>query len=125
MIEDKRTFGAFIKTKLNDINLNGTRKYYKDENEYVYSLDNNLYKILVPPNAITFDSTYFILIGNNYNSNGFYYYQNIIYDKQLISEAKIYDFSKNSKLCENFGKLTELEIFEVNLKYKLIFKIKC
>lgn len=117
MNENKRTFGAFIKTKLNDINLNGTKKYYKDENAFVFSFDNNKkYKILVPPNAIAFDSTYFILLGNNYNSNGFYYYQNIIYDKELISGTKIYDFSKNNELCENFGKLTELEIFEVNFK---------
>ena len=39
-----------------------------------------------------------------------------MYDKQLINIAKIYDFSKNNELCENFEKLTELEIFEVNFK---------
>ena len=57
LIEDKRTFGAFIKTKLSDINLNGSRKYFKDENAFVFSFDTNkIYKILVPPNAIAFDS---------------------------------------------------------------------
>ena len=39
-----------------------------------------------------------------------------MYDKSLISGDKIYDFSKNNELCENFEKLTELEIFEVNFK---------
>jgi len=117
LIENKRTFGAFIKASLNDINLNGSRKYFKDENAFVFSFDTNkTYKILVPSNAIGFDNTYFILIGNNGNGNGFYYHQNIIYDKNLINRAKIYDFSKDKELCENFGKLTELEIFEINYK---------
>ena len=117
MIENKRTFGAFIKTKLNDIDLNGSRKYYKDENAFVFSFDTNkIYKVLSPSYAIAFDSTYFILIGNNNHGNGFYFSQNKMYDKELISGAKIYDFSKNNELCENFEKLTELEIFEVNFK---------
>ena len=101
---------------MNNINLSGSRKYYKDENAFVFSLNNNKnYKVLVPGNAIAFDSTYYILIGNNGNGNGFYYYQNIIYDVSLINGAKIYDFSKNSELTEGNGKLTELEIFEVNM----------
>jgi len=117
LIENKRTFGAFIKAKLNDINLKGSRKYYKDENAFAFSFDTNkIYKILVPPNAIAFDSKYYIFIGNNGNGNGFYFSQNKMYDKQLINGAKIYDFSKNNELCENFEKLTELEIFEVNFK---------
>ena len=117
LTENKRTFGAFIKTKLNDINLNGTRKYYKDENAFVFRFDTNkIYKILVPPNAIAFDSTYYILIGNNNKGNGFYFEKNKMYDKSLISGDKIYDFSKNNELCENFEILTELEIFEVNYK---------
>ena len=115
MVENKITFGAFIKIKLNDIDLNGSRKYYKDENAFAFSLNHNKkYKILVPQNAIAFDSTYYILIGNSGNSNGFYYYQNVIYDKQLINVTKIYEFSKNSELTEGFGQLTELEIFETN-----------
>ena len=111
-----RIFGAFIETKLEDIDLNGSKKYYKDENAFVFSLNNNkIYKILVPQNAIAFDNTNYILIGNNENNNGFYFKQNIVYDECLINEEKIYDFSKNSELTEDFGRLLELEIFEVNL----------
>ena len=110
-----RIYGAYTKTKLENINLNGSRKYYKDENAFCFSLNHNKkYKILVPGNAIAFDSTYFILIGNNGNNNGFFYYQNIIFDKDLIRVTKIYDFEKNSELAEGSGKLTELEIFEIN-----------
>ena len=113
---NKRIFGAFIKCKLDNINLNGSRKYYKDENAFVFSLNNNkIYKILVPGNAIGLDSTYYILIGNNGNGNGFYYARNIIYDSDLINGAKIYNFSKNSELTEGDGKLTELEIFEIKV----------
>ena len=54
------------------------------------------------------------MIGNNHNWNGFYYYQNVIYDKELLNEPKIYNFEKNSELTEGSGKLTELEIFEIN-----------
>ena len=111
-----RIFGAYIKTKLENINLNGSRKYYKDEIAFSFSLNHNKkYKILVPGNSIGFDSTYYILIGNSGSGNGFYYYQNIIYDKNLISGAKIYNFEKNSELAEGSGKLVDLEIFEVNL----------
>ena len=111
-----RIFGAYINTKLENINLNGSRKYYKDEKAFSFSLNHNKkYKILVPGNSIGFDSTYYILIGNSGSGNGFYYYQNIIYDKNLISGAKIYNFEKNSELAEGSGKLVELEIFEVNL----------
>ena len=109
-----RIFGAFIETKLENINLNGSRKYYKDEKAFSFSLNHNKkYKILVPQNSIAFDSTYYILIGNNGNDNGFYY-QNVIYDTYLINVAKIYDFSKNSELTEGYGNLKELEIFETN-----------
>jgi len=109
-----RIFGGFIQTKLENIDLNGSRKYYKDENAFAFSLNHNKkYKILVPQNAIAFDSTYYILIGNNGNGNGFYY-ENVIYDKALINVTKIYEFSKNSELTEGFGQLTELEIFETN-----------
>ena len=113
-----RIYGAYIKTKLENINLNGSRKYYKDENAFCFSLNHNKkYKILVPGNAIGFDSTYYILIGNNRNSNGLYYLQEqkIICDKNLINVAKIYDFSINSELTEGSGNLNELEIFEINL----------
>ena len=44
---NKRIFGAFIKCKLDNIDLNGSRKYYKDENAFVFSLNNNKnYKFL-------------------------------------------------------------------------------
>ena len=113
--ENDKIFGAYIKTKLENINLNGSRKYYKDENAFSFSLNNNKkYKILQPSNAIGFDSTYYIFIGNNNYGNGFYYYKNIIYDQDLINCSKIYDFSKNSELTEGHGKLVELEIFEIN-----------
>ena len=112
---NNRIFGAFIKTKLDNIDLNGSIKYYKDENAFAFSLNNNkIYKILVPGNSIAFDSTYFILVGNSRYGNGFYYYQNVIYDQSLINGAKIYEFSKNSELTEGNGKLNELEIFEIN-----------
>ena len=121
MIENKRAFGAFIKTKLNDIELNGSRKYYYDEKVFVFSFNTyKIYKILVPSYAIGIDSAYFILIGNNRNGNGFYFSQNNMYDKSLISGTKIYDFSKNNELCENFKKLTELEIFELNSEKNIL-----
>ena len=109
-----RVFGAYIEVKLENIDLNGTRKYYKDENAFAFSINNNKkYKILEPKNAIGFDKEKYILIGNNNNENGFYYYKNVIYDELLINETKIYDFSKNCELTEGFGKLNELEIFEI------------
>ena len=110
-----RIFGGYIRSKLENINLNGSRKYYRDENAFAFSLNHNKkYKILYPGNAIGFDSTYYILIGNNGNGNGFYYYKNVIYDKELINGAKIYEFSRNNELTEGCGKLSELEIFETN-----------
>ena len=116
LTENDRIFGAYIKTKLENININGSKKYYKDENAFVFSINNNKkYKILIPEYAISFDNKNYILIGNkNNDNNGFYYSDNIINDKQLINGEKIYDFSKNSELTEDSGKLIELEIFEIN-----------
>ena len=112
-----RIFGAYIKTKLENIDLNGSRKYYKDENAFAFSLNHNkIYNILVPQNAIGIDSTYYILIGNNGNGNGFYFYDGKLYDKSLISGAKIYNFSKNSEMTEGEGVFNELEIFEINIE---------
>ena len=109
-----RIFGAYIENKLEKIDLNGERKYYKDENAFAFSINNNKkYKILEPKNAIGFDKEKYILIGNNNNENGFYYYKNVIYDELLINETKIYDFPKNCELTEGFGNLIELEIFEI------------
>ena len=56
-----------------------------------------------------------ILIGNNGNGNGFYFYNGNLYDKDLINRAKIYDFSKNSEMTEGPGTFKELEIFEINI----------
>ena len=115
LTENDKIFGAYIKTKLENIDINGSKKYYKDENAFVFSLNNNKkYKILIPEYAISFDNKNYILIGNNDNNNGFYYSENIISDKQLINGTKIYDFSKNSKLTDASGKLIELEIFKIN-----------
>ena len=116
LTENDKIFGAYIKTKLENIDINGSKKYYKDENAFVFSINNNKkYKILIPEYAISFDNKNYILIGNNdNNNNGFYYCDNIINDKQLINGSKIYDFSKNCELTEGSGKLIELEIFEIN-----------
>ena len=112
--ENNRIFGAVIRCKLDNINLNGSRKYFKDENAISFSLNNNkIYKILVPENAIAIDSTYYILIGNNNNGNRFYFSQNSIYDSYLINGAKIYNFSNNSELVGGSSKLKELEIFQI------------
>ena len=111
---NKRIFGAFIKSKLENIQHD---KYYKDKNAFVFSLDNNkIYKILVPEKAIRFYDGYPILIGNTDNWNGFYFEENksIIYDKGLLKKVKVYDFQNSSELTEGYNKFTELEIFEVD-----------
>ena len=110
-----RILGAFIQTKLENINLNGQRKFFTNESVFAFSLNNNKkYKILVPKYAIGFEINYYVLIGNNNNWNEFYYYKNVIYVKELINAPKIYDFSKNFEMTEGFGNLIELEIFETN-----------
>ena len=111
-----RIFGAYIKTKLENIDLNGSRKYYKDENAFVFSVNNNnkKYKIVVPQNAIAFDKENIILVGNNGNNNGFCHSKDIVFDKDLINVAKIFNFSKNNEMTEGSNKFKELEIFEIN-----------
>lgn len=114
--DNKRIFGAFIKTKLENI---VPKKYFKDESAFVFSLNNNkIYKILIPNNAIIFyDDNSFIGIGNTGYSNGLFFGNNKtkIYDKKILKDPKIYDFQKNNELCEDFDKFTELEIFEINI----------
>jgi len=106
-----RIFGSFIKVKI-DIK-DGT--YQKDENAFVFSLNNNkIYKILIPEKAIRFCEGDPILIGNTGNSNGFYFDSGTIYDNKLLNYPKIYDFQKNNELTENSNKFLELEIFEIN-----------
>ena len=112
-----KIFGTYIKTKLENIDIKGSRKYYKDENAFCFSLNNNKkYKILVPEYAIGIDSESYILIGNNKNNNGFYCSKNYIYDQDLINKTRIYDFAKNCEMTEESGELKELEIFELELR---------
>ena len=67
---NQRIFGAYIKTKLENIQED---KYYRDENAFVFSLNNNkIYKIVDRQSAIHFCERYSILIGNIHNYNGFY-----------------------------------------------------
>ena len=109
--DNKRILGAFIKSKLDNI---VHKKYFKDENAFIFSLNNNkIYKILIPENAIRFyDDNNFIGFGNTGYGNGFYFenYKAKIYDKGLLVDPKKYDFQKNNELCEGFDKFTELEI---------------
>ena len=114
---NKRIFGIFVKTKLENIEKN---KYYKDEYAFVFSLDyNRIYKILIPDKAIVFYKFNLIGIGNTGESNGFYFENlkegKIIYDKGLLNNPKIYDFQKNNELTDNLETFTELEIFEINV----------
>ena len=113
---NERIFGNYLKTKLENLG-NDEDKYYKDENAFVFSLNNNkIYKILKPEFAIRFyNQKYPILTGNNGNSNGFYISGETIYDGSLLNEPKIYDFEKNNnELTEGKNKFNELEIFEIN-----------
>ena len=110
---NKRIFGVYIKTKLEDIQHD---KYYKDENAFVFSLDNNkIYKILIPEKAIRFYDGYPILIGNTGNYNGIYKSGDKINDNGLLSTPKIYDFQKNNELTEGFNKITEFEVLQINI----------
>ncbi len=113
---NQRIFGAYIKTKLENIQHN---KYFKDENAFVFSLNNNkIYQILVPEYAIRFYKDYLILFGNTDKSNGFFSLgesNDTIYDIHLLNTPKIYDFQKNNELTEGLNKLTELEIYEISI----------
>ena len=122
LTKNGKIFGAFIKTKLENINEKNIDKYYKDENAFSFSFDNNkIYKILIPEYAIRISNKYIICIGNNGNWNGFYSEDNFlnqnygVNDEGLIKTLKIYDFSINCELTNNKGwtKLNEVEIFEV------------
>ena len=106
-----RIFGTFIKTKVEVEH----DKYIKDDNSFSFSLNNNkIYKILVPEFAIRFYNNYPIKIENNDKSNGFYFYKNSIYDKELLNNPKVYEFQRNNELTEGNSKLNELEIFQIN-----------
>ena len=107
LTDNDKIFGIYINTKLENIDLKGSKKYYKDENAFVFSLNNNKkYKILIPEYAIGFDNVNYILIGNNdKDNNGFYYSDNIINDKQLINGEKVYEFSKKFRINRRFWKI--------------------
>ena len=110
---NKRIFGLYIKSKLENIQHD---KYFKDENAFVFSLDNNkIYKILIPEKAIRFYNGHPLLIGNDKNGNGIWL-DNSNFNEGLLAVPKIYDFQKNNELTEGLNKLTELEIFEINSK---------
>ena len=113
---NERIFGNYIKIKLENMG-DKKDKYYRDENAFVFSLNNNkIYKILKPEFAIRFyKQDYPIWPGNNGNGNGFYFSTNgNIYDGSLLREPKIYDFQKNNyELTDGNNKLTEIEIFEI------------
>ena len=107
-----RIFGLFIKVKIEVKH----DTYIKDENAFVFSLNNNkIYKILIPEIAFRFYDDYPIFIGNNSNYNGFYFSLSSIYDKNLLNKPKVYDFEKNNELTEGSNKFNELEIFEINI----------
>ena len=110
---NQRIFGAYIKTKLEDIQ---EGKYFKDENAFVFSLNNNkIYQILVPKYSIQFYSGHPLLIGNVGNNTGFFHNGKTIYDKGLTNTPKIYDFQRNYELTEKLNELTEFEIHEINI----------
>ena len=104
-----RIFGAFISSKVEVEH----KKYTKDENAFVFSLNNNkIYKILIPDYAIYFEKDHPLLIGNNWNGNGFFIYSGN-FNENLLTLPKIYDFQKDNELAEGKKKFNELEIFEI------------
>ena len=111
---NERIFGNYLKTKLENLG-NSKDKYYRDENAFVFSLNNNkIYKILSPEYAIRFHINYPILIGNNDNENGFFFREDIVCDAGLTNEPKIYNFGDNKCELTNFNnEFYELEIFEI------------
>ena len=112
---NKRIFGAFINEK---IDIRDNNCYLKDENAFVFSLNNNkIYNNLIPEYAIRFyeSNIMSILIGNTSKSNGFYFIngEKIITDEGLLNNPKVYDFQKNCELTEGDNNFIELEIFEI------------
>ena len=110
----ERIFGNYIKIKLENLG-NKHDQYYKDDNAFVFSLNNNkIYKILKPDLSIRFlNESKPILIGNDSNGNGFYFERKTIYDKELLNNPKVYDFEKNYELTDGKNEFNELEIFEI------------
>ena len=103
---NKRIFGSFKESKLDNIQ---HKKFFKDENAFVFSLDNNkIYEILIPGKAIYFLNGYPILIGNDGNRNGFWLNDNNFNNSNecLVTEPKIYNFQKKNELFEGLNTLT-------------------
>ena len=98
---NERIFGNYVKVNLENLG-DKKDKYYKDENAFVFCLNNNkIYKILNPDLSIRFYiQTYPILVGNSAKGNGFYFSGNTIHDTGLLNNPKIYDFEKNQELTE-------------------------
>ena len=112
LIGNTRIFGSFISSKIEVQH----QTYTKDENAFVFSLNNNkIYEILIPQYAIYFYNGYTVLIGNNWNGNGFWI-KSGKFNEKLLTEPKIYDFQKNYELTEGKNEFNELEIFEINYK---------
>ena len=112
LIGNTRIFGSFISSKIEVQH----QTYTKDENAFVFSLNNNkIYEILIPQYAIYFYNGYTVLIGNNWNGNGFWINSGK-FNEKLLTEPKIYDFQKNYELTEGKNEFNELEIFEINYK---------
>ena len=91
LTENQRIFGVYIQANLYNI---VTGKEYKDENAFVFSLNNNkIYKILIPQHAIRFNSYNCTIIGNSGNNNGFFfdYNTNIIEDNGLLNWIVTYE----------------------------------
>ena len=95
---------------------NNEDQYYKDENAFIFSFNNNkIYKILKPELPIRFcQQQYPLLIWNNDNGNRFYFKKDFIYDGNLLCEPKVYDFEKNREQTNNKNQFNELEVFEIN-----------
>ena len=111
LVGNTTIFGSFIKSKVEV----GHNIYTKDENAFVFSLNNNkIYKILIPEYALRFDNYYSITIGNNALGNGFWIDLNSNFACNLLIDPKAYDFQKNNELTEGESNLKELEIFEIN-----------
>ena len=112
LIGNTRIFGSFISSKIEVQH----QTYTKDENAFVFSLNNNkIYEILIPQYAIYFYNGYTVLIGNNWNGNGFWINSGK-FNEKLLTEPKIYDFQNNYELTEGKNEFNELEIFEINYK---------
>ena len=106
-----RIFGSFTKSKVEVKH----DTYTKDEKAFVFSLNNNkIYKILMPEYALRYYEGYPIMIGNNYNGNGFWVESKTIRDEYVLKNPKIYDFQKKNELTGGQNELTEFEIFEIN-----------